>query len=500
MKEYLLGLDIGTSGSKAAIFDTEGNQYICAYAQYPLISPFKGALELDPEQVMDAVWSCLTQCAAKFEVANITALAVSTQGEAVIPVNRDGKPLMNAVLTFDARNAQQFRAFAEQTDRAEVMKCTGMPASPMFSATKIVWMRENFPEVYDSAWKLMCFGDFVSFRLGAASAMDYSMAARTMLFDLEKRDWSDSLLTLCGVSREKLPLPVPSGSEIGTAGSALVRLGFSPSLRLIAGGHDQLCCCVGAGVLEAGVVMDSMGTTESIVCVDDKLVYSPERLTCNIPVYPYPMEGLYAYMTFLSGCASLTKWFKERVVADSRETFFQEYDDYIEQHYPTPSELYVLPYFTGSGTPALDFRARGVICGLTLDTDRYQIYRGILEGLCYEESMNLANMEQSGIDVRELRCIGGGSKSALWLQIKADITGKKVLSMECEEAGCLGAALLAGYGCGLLPDLASASKRFVRVRKEFTPNPTAFERYRPHQKAYERLYRSVAPMWGDAAP
>lgn len=486
----LLGIDVGTSGAKAALFSTHGELISSAHASYHIIHPAKGELELDPDQVLGAVMSCLSELAQQAEVSKVTALAVSTQGEAIIPVDTDGNAMMNAVLTFDSRNVSEFEWFSGVTDRADIMRRTGMPAHPMFSATKILWLKKSYPVIYAKTWKLMCFGDFISFKLGAASAMDQSMAARTMLFNFKSRCWDSELLELCGIDKAKLPEVVPAGAPIGFSGPALTALGYPKQLKIIAGGHDQICCCLGAGVLRGGMAMDSLGTTESIVCVSETLSQGSGMLENNIPVYPYPVGGMYAYMTFLTCCASLLKWFKCKVEYSDSELFYMEYDAYISEHCRGPSGLFVLPYFAGAGTPSMDFCATGVIAGLTLDTDRYQIYKALLESTCFEQKRNLINMERCGIGIDELRCIGGGSASEPWLQLKADITGKRVVSMECGEAGCLGAAILAGLGSGELQDIEEAERRFVRVKREYLPSSEMTKAYRPHYEEYERLRAS----------
>lgn len=483
---YVIGVDVGTSGAKAAAFDGEGRMAARARAAYSAVSPAKGWLELDPESVWEAVRRCLAELAEQVDVSKARALAVSTQGEAMIPVDAGGNALMNAILTFDSRNTYEFQWFSEKTDRRRIMDLTGMPAHPMFSATKLLWIKNHAPETFEKAWKFLCFGDFISMKLGAAPVLDHSMASRTMLYDLRRHRWDQGLLELCGIPVEKLPETADAATETGRAGAALRALGYPADLRIFCGSHDQVCCTLGAGVFEEGVAMDSLGTTESTVCVSGKLATAP-MLEQSIPVYDYP-GGLYAYMTFLTCSASLLEWYRTKVLDRPEDGFYQEFNRQAEKN-RGPSSVFTLPYFAGAGTPHMDFEARGLVWGLTLDTDRYQIYQSILEGACFEQRRNLQGMERAGIPVEELRCIGGGARSAAWLQIKADITGKRVVSLKCEEAGCRGAAILAGTGGGFWTSLREAGK--IEAGRVFLPDHEMASRYDAAYDAYRKLYPAV---------
>jgi xylulokinase len=492
---YLMGIDVGTSGCKAAVFDPNGAMTAYAYQEYSLIYPSAGAMELDPNEVWKAVCSCMERCGGQCDLSSVAAMSVSSQGEAVVPVGRNGSVLCNAPVTFDSRNEKEYTWFLDHFDRLEVLKTTGAPIHPMFSATKILWLKNNHPQIYESVWKFFCFSDFIAFRLGAEPCMDYSLASRTLLFDIRRKDWSREILEQCGIAKEKLPTAVPSGTRIGTVSKEISeRFGFSPACEIISGGHDQLCCSLGAGVLHNGEIMDSLGTTESMVCVNEKLILTPEMAENNIPCSVYPVERLYAYMTFLTNSGSLLRWLKENFYLGYDENFYFHFDKHVENNYTSPSEVLVLPYFSGSGTPHLDFRSKGAIAGLTLDTNLYQIYQAMIEATCLEEKLNLANMESSGITVKELRCIGGGARSNIWLQIKANITGCAVLSMEINEAGCLGAAILAGLGSGIFRCASEAVESFVKVRRIYSPNPVMQEKYREKYQKYLAFYPSIRQM------
>lgn len=496
MDTYIMGIDVGTSGCKVAVYSADGEVMASSYHAYEMIYPCKGAMELDANEVFDAVLDCIGSCGKTCDLGKVIAFSVSTQGEAVILTGEDDEPLHHAIVTFDSRNEKEYQWFSGQFTKEEIMQLTGLPMHPMFSATKILYLRHNFREKFNQAKKIMCFGDYISYRLGAFPAIDYSMATRTMMFDIHEKAWSDKILKVCHIDKSLLSRPVKSGTVIGTVKEEYrKRFGFSKDIRIIAGAHDQVCCALGAGVYEPGAVMDSLGTTESNVCVSQELMITKTMMEDNIPVYSYPVRDLYAYMTFLTCSASLFKWFKDKMVNDGRNEFYEEYSDYIREHYKEPTGLYVLPYFSGAGTPTMDFQAKGMIYGLTLDTDRYQIYKAIMESVCFEQRINLEKMEQNKIPVKELRCIGGGAKSDLFLQLKANITGKRVIRMEKGEMGCLGAAIIAGVGSGLITDISSIQHTFSGVDRIFYPHKEETRKYEEYYQKYTKIYSICKDLW-----
>jgi len=492
---YLLGIDVGTSGCKALVFDSNGKQIANKYREYSLIFPNIGWMELPPDIVTEAIFDCIRQCANKFEASKITALAVSSQGEAIIPIDMNGTALSNSIVTFDNRNQEEYKWFSEQFDKEQIMKITGAPIHTMFSILKILWIKNNLPEIYDKTWKFMCWGDYISYKLGAKSAIDWSMASRTMAFDISKKEWSGMILDKCGIPLDKMPEAVPSGEIIGEVNSQVSEVtGLIKGTKIVSGGHDQVCCALGAGVLESGVAMDSLGTTESILCVNKELHVTESMIKNNLPCYCYPVNDLYAYLGFLSSSGAILKWYRDEIIGNTYENSYANMDKIITEKYPGYSGLMVLPHFAGSGTPYLDFNSKGVITGLTLGTSKYQIYKAILESVNMEARLNIECMEESGIEIRELYCVGGGAKSSSWLQLKADITGKKVVSNNIGEFGCLGACILAGIGVGVYKDSAEALAGFSTEKKIYLPDEKVRAEYDEVYARYKKLYKAVSVL------
>jgi len=486
---YLMGIDVGTSGCKVRVVDEKGKTAASAYRAYSVTHPKTGWMELDAEHVFASVCSAVKECSKNGVGKGIAAIAVSTQGEAVIPVSSNGYALHPAIVTFDTRNKKEFEDYSANVDKITNMKLTGAPVHPMFSLTKILWFKNNKKDIFDKTWKFLCFGDFISMRLGAEPCIDYSMAARTLIFDINRLEWSNEILDLSGLSSEQLPKTVPAGEKIGVVSAeAASALDVNFRALIIAGSHDQICCALGAGVTESGVAMDSLGTTESILSVNNHAIITSDMIENNIPCYPYAIPGFYASLTFLSCSGSVLDWYKNSILKDSSD--FSLFDKTAATACSLPTGLFVLPHFAGSGTPYLDFNSYGIISGITLGTSREQIYKAIIEGTCYEMKLNLQIMEKSGIVSDELRAIGGGAKSDFWMQIKADITGKKITVMATGEAGSLGAAMLAAKGCGMFKQISEPACLWPSVRRVFTPDFEIHGLYNDAFERYNKLYLS----------
>ncbi|MGC8779071.1 MAG: FGGY-family carbohydrate kinase, partial [Candidatus Caldatribacteriaceae bacterium] len=435
----LLGIDVGTSGCKGVAFREDGTLLGVAQREYPFITLRTGWLEIDPEAIWKAVASVLQEMAARLE-KQIGVVAVTSHGETLIPLGRDAQPLYNAIANFDTRAQGYVEFWKEKIDPLECFQITGMPLHGMYTVNKILWLRDHMPAVFEKAWKFSCVEDFVIARLTHGEpVIDYSLASRTMMFDVQKREWSSRVLALAGIDPERLPRLEPSGKVVGVLGQSLQREWGLPGIPVATGGHDQPCGILGCGVRERGEAMYGIGTSE---CVALNLGNLPsltrEMMENSFCCYPHVVEGSYITLAYIASGGSVLRWFRDqfgqeeirRAQAEHRDIYDVLLEDLPEQ----PTALFVLPHFAGSGTPYLDEGSRGAILGLTLGTRKRDMVRAILESLTYEMKLNLDLFERFGIPVRELRVIGGGSRSRQWLQIKADILQKPLLTLATGEA------------------------------------------------------------------
>jgi xylulokinase len=474
-----LGLDIGTSGCKAGVFETDGTCLCLHQERYPVLQPAPGWMELDVTRVWQACEACLSRC-ARDAGSRVEAISVSSQGEAIFPIDRDGNPLYSAIVTFDGRAEEQaarLRAQFACDSQARFLR----PVHSMFSAAKLLWLRER--HIGDDAWKFMLFADYAVFQLCGETLLDHGLAGRTLLFDVRAQRWIPGMLEACGIRKSQLSGAVPSGTIAGVILPQVAnRLGFPPTVRIVTGGHDQQCCAYGVGVLEDGVVMDTLGTTESILSVSSRAGYNEHLSRCCIPCDAYVRQGHYAYLGFLSTCGQAVEWLRGQVLAG-------QYDfETLSASSREPTGLLVLPHFAGSGTPWLSERDHGMIYGLTCATTREQLFKGILEGTAYEARVNVELMRGCGLAIEEIRVTGGGARSDLWLTAKADVYGMPLTILQARETGALGAAMLAARGVG---DINESDSPWVHVAKVVQPDPANTARYAEQFERYRQLMKAM---------
>jgi len=489
----LMSIDIGTTGCKVIAFTAEGNIVASAYREYPLKHPRPGWLELDSNEVWEKVASAIREVTAATKRDPVKALAVCSQGEAVTPVAEDGSFLDNAILTFDSRTAGMEKRWVEKFGREGVLRITGIPPSHISTTPKLLWLKENKPEVYNKAWKFLFYEDFAYFKLGLEPTIDLSLAGRSMMLDIEKGDWSEEMLSEIDFDKSRLARVLPSGREVGRIGKKVAEdLGLPEGTLAVTGGHDQPAGALGSGVIAPNLAMDATGTVECITAAFTEHIVNEKMVESNLCSYPHTVEGMYVCLAynFTGGC--LLKWFRDTLgqqeAAEAERRGVDPYEVILSKIPEEPTRLLLLPHFTSTGTPYLDPDPTGAIIGLDLGTKREEIIKAILEGVTLEIKLNLHLMKEAGMDVKELRAIGGGAKSEKWLQLKADIFDREVLSLGVSEAASLALAMLAGVAVGEYKDVREAVGLLVKEKKRFLPNKEKVEKYEEKFEKYRKLY------------
>lgn len=487
----LLGIDVGTTVCKAVVFDLTGRVLARAAYEYPLQTPAPGHLELDANAVWEAVVATVREVNARL-MDPVEALAISSQGEAVTPIAADGTVLAGSPVTFDTRAMAQASRLESAIGRGRLAHLTGQPAHPMFTIAKLMWWTEHEPDLVKNAWKFLCFGDFISWKLGGLQAIDQSMAARTMAFDIHDCRWSDEILAAAGISSAKLPTPVRSGTRIGRVERGLARdLGFIGAPIIVAGGHDQPCAAFGAGAVARGEAMLSIGTTICLAPVFDSPL---DRLAdFGYPCYPHVMHDRWLTLAGNFTGGSLLRWYRDTLgnadASRAHERGEDFYDLLTAEAGDEPSPLLLLPHFAGSGAPHNDPLSKGAIVGLTFGTTKSQIVRSLLEGVMFEMALNRETLCAAGVTVEQAVAVGGGSRSDRWLQIAANVIGIPIRRSSQPEAACWGAARLAGEGAGLLG--IGVAHRACRPPARFFPHPERSGYYRQRMGTYGQLYNAL---------
>ena len=329
-------------------------------------------MKLDPAKVWTAVSTVVREVSAAAGADKVTALAIATHGESVVPVDATGAPIYRFITAIDTR-VKQMQWWEEKVGAKRLFDITGMPPHPMYTANKLMWLRAYDPAVFNAATRFLCMADFLFTRMGLPPTMDHSLASRTMLQDIRTRTWDPDLLRLAGLDAERLSATVPSGTLVGEiAPHIAASLGLAPGAVAVTGGHDHCCGSLGVGATRAGMMMDSTGTVECVTAVMETLVLDDNLLRSNLPVEPHTVAGMYVVLGWSSVGGALLKWYRDTFaraeIAEAERSRRGAYDVILAEAVEGPSPVLILPHFVGSGTPELDPLSKGAILGLTLST------------------------------------------------------------------------------------------------------------------------------------
>lgn len=495
----LIGLDIGTTGCKAVAFDENGFEIGKGYVEYPLIHPKPGWAELATDTIWDSVKKVLKEAAGKAGSDKPTALAISCQGEAIAPVDRKGNALYNFSVSFDDRTIPQSKWWEENLGKERIFQITGIPLHPMHSINKIMWFKENRPEIYEKTWKFLCVEDYLIFKLTGAAVISYSLASRTMAFDITSKDWSETILDKAGIDKNLLSESRPSGYLAGEIITSLAdELGLSPNLKVVTGGHDQGCGTLGAGVTMAGYAMNATGTSDVICPIMNEANLSSKLLDSNFCCNPHVVDDFYLSIGFNLTGGLLMRWYRDTLcageVAQAEKLGCDPYEIIDATSSDKIARPMFLPHFVGSGTPTLDPLSRGALLNLTVDVDKAELNRAVLDSINYEMRFNIETMGEAGIKIERIRAIGGGAKSKRWLQLKADVFGIPVESLEVNEAASLGAAILAGKATGIYKDFSDSLGNIIRIKKIHEPDLKEHKLYENQYQLYKNIYPEMKAL------
>ena len=492
-----LGIDIGTSGCKAVLFDENGHQVSSAYREYDIITKQHGWAELDIDEVIGKCFEVIKESASVVPRESISGMGISSQGEAFTLVDEQGKALCNALVSSDIRAKDFISPWIGKFGEERLYNITGHTSHPMFSLFKLLWIKENSPEIWHKTKRILCFEDLLQFRLGVKNpSMGWSLAGRTMLFDVIRHSWSDDILDQAGIEKEKLSIPLQSGTIAGYIDRSIAQeLHLSENTFIVTGGHDQPCSALGAGAIEPGIAVYSSGTVECITPAFNKPIFTDSLRRNNLCTYDHCAPGTYATVAFSLTGGNILKWFRdefgEAETDLARKTKCDPYELLIDKMPEEPTRLLVLPYFTPSGTPYFDVSVKGAILGLDLSVSREEILKALLEGVAFEIRLNLEILKQSGNEVKELRMIGGGARSKKHVQLKSDVTGMPVTILDVTEAGCLGVAMLAM--CAFTKEsIISVSKKWINPVSRVIPGNK--EIYDKKFELYKELYPAIKKL------
>ena len=493
----LLGIDVGTTGCKAAAFAPDGRALGSAYREYPTLHPAPGLAELDSEVVWSAVREVIAAAAAAARDAGdpVAALSAGSMGEAVVPVTRGRQIAGRSILSSDTRGGELLEPLRRAYTPEAFYRINPNILGSNYTLPKLLWHRAHEPGLFDRADHFLLWGDAVGFLLGGEATACHSLANRTLLFDLHRADWSDALLDLAGVPRGKLGRCVAAGTVTGRVAPETARqLGLPAGTRIVAGGHDQCCNALGAGICAAGQAVCGLGSYACITPAFDRLPEPGPMLARGLNTEHHVLPGLYVAFLY-NQAGTLVRWFRDTFAAGERAaaggSIYRALDDEMPE---APTRLLALPYFEMTGPPGFTADASGVIAGLKTGTTRGEIFKCILESIAFYFVDSLADLRELGVDASPFTATGGGARSDKWLQIMADIFGVPFIRPRITEAGVLGAAILAGLGTGVFATAREGVARFVEHDRVFEPDAGRHAVYAGRMALYRQLFPAMREL------
>ncbi|NLY51640.1 MAG: carbohydrate kinase [Firmicutes bacterium] len=500
--EYLLGLDIGTTHLKAGLFTLQGEAAAVKLASTPSRDLGGGRAVYDPEELWGRVSGLLREITGMLQPEDrILSIGIASMGEAGLLLDAEGKPLTPIIAWYDSRG-EEVAGWIDSFGAGRILEITGLSPDYIYSLLKLLWLKTNEPETVSRAKKWLCMMDYIIYRLTGEFATDYSIATRTMLFDINRKAWSEEIAQAAGLDLDLMPKAYPGGTVVGqVTESASQSTGLERGVPVCTGGHDHLCGAFAVGVFEPGKVLDSMGTAESLVAAYSKIPRLTPDVIKGFGVGCHVVKDAYYLLGGIHASGLCVEWFRrefsspEQSLAEERGVSI--YDILVEAADKSPvgaQGLMFIPHLRGAGPSDTNPHSRAAFLGIREYHERKDHVRAILEGLACEFAYTLRSSQDIlGLDVSKIQAIGGGTKNRLWMEIKAAVLNMPIEIPAVQESTLLGAALLGGLGAGVYRDEYEALSETYRVLYTYEPDPKLVEQYRDLYEAYCR----VLPLAGE---
>ena len=495
---HLLGIDVGTGGTRALIIDKQGKIIASATENHePFESPKIGWAEQNPEDWWRAcgiaIRSALSN--ARLTGADIACVGFSGQMHGAVMLDEAGVPVRPALIWCDVRTQKQCDELTEKIGAERLIQLTCNPALPNFTLTKLLWVRENEPEKWARVRAVMLPKDYVRFRLTGDKAIDVADASGTLMLDVANRRWSSEVLKATEISESLLPKLYESPNvcgQISSAGSAAT--GLKVGTSVVAGAGDQAAGATGMGIVAPGSASATIGTSGVVFAATDRPALDPKG---RLHTFCHAIPGRWHVMGVTQAAGLSLRWFRDQFGAgreDGRDPY-ERLSDEAATIPPGAQGLLWTPYLMGERTPYLDPNARAALVGLTASHTRAHVIRAILEGVAFSLKDSFAIFSEMGVPVNNIRLGGGGARSPLWRQIQADIYGHEVEIVEAEEGAAYGAAILAGVGAKVWASVDEACRAIVRVKTRVSANPSAASTMSRQYQAYRRVYPATRSIF-----
>ena len=504
MQSYVLGIDVGTGGTRALVISEHGQILASATEEHePFASPEIGWAEQHPEDWWRACGMAVRKAlaGAALPAEQIACVGFSGQMHGAVMLDASDEVVRPALIWCDVRTEKQGRELTEKVGAEALIRLTCNPALPNFTVTKFLWVREQEPENWKRVRSVMLPKDYVRFRLTGERATDMADASGTLMLDIAHRRWSDEVLQAAGIEKSLLPQLFESPEicgKVSAAGAAAT--GLEPGTPVVAGAGDQAAGAVGMGIVAPGAVSATIGTSGVVFAATDRPSLDPKG---RLHTFCHAVPGRWHVMGVTQAAGLSLRWFRDRFGAGGNTTGSEDggdpYDRLITEAAAVPpgsDGLLWAPYLMGERTPHLDPNARAALIGLTASHTRGHVVRAILEGVAFSLRDSFTLFAEMGVPVKNIRLGGGGARSALWRQIQADVYGHEVEILEAEEGAAYGAAILAGVGAGLWSSVDNACDETVKVTLRVAPPPAVVQRMNTSYAAYRRMYPAIKSVLG----
>ena len=501
-----LGMDVGTSGTKALAIDESGAVVASALVEYPLLSPKPNWAEQDPADWKRAAIEALRQLAHApgVNADEVKGLGLTGQMHGSVFLDADNQVLRNAILWCDQRTAQQCDDITAKVGAEKLIEMVCNPALTGFTAPKILWLRDNEPAVYEKVARVLLPKDYIRFELTGEFATDVADASGTLLFDVKNRSWHTELLSILDIPADFMPRAYEGPEVTGTlTAEAAEATGLPAGIPVIAGGGDQAAGGVGCGIVRGGVISSTVGTSGVVFAFADDVGTDPQG---RVHTFCHSVPGKWHVMGVMLSAGGSLRWFRdalcqnEKAVAAETGADPYEYITAAAEGVPLGAEgLVFLPYLTGERTPHKDPFAKGAFIGLSLRHTRAHMARAVLEGVAFGMRDSLEIIREMGVPIAQVRASGGGAKSAFWRQMQADVNHAPLVTINVDEGPAYGAALLATVGTGMYGSIEEACDATIRVVDTCEPDPARSAQYDPWFAEYQRAYQALAPSFARCA-
>jgi xylulokinase len=475
----VLGIDVGTTTCKGIVINEKGEILAQAYDNYlqkPVISGDRA--ELPAEVFKDGVFAVIKELASKVkDIDPVRAIAFSTHGETLIPVDKTGKALYPAILSMDRRCKKQKERIGEIIGEERFYEICGTPLHTQYPMPKIMWLKENEPQIAENTAIYCTAQDYLHLCLGVAPVVDYSLASRFGGFDIRKKKWSDEILKVVGVDKSKFSSPAVSGTNIGVIPDNIAsELSLEKGVAVVLGGHDQPCASLGMGASDNKATV-SAGSYECISIATDEPLNGKDGYRYGLNSYCHALDGKYITLAFFAS-GLMISWFFDKFCG--KDCTFESLEKLVKSG---PTGVCFTPHAYGSMNPKWDDTATAKIVGVRAETGLGDLYKALLEGASCELDLNIRALEKLSGESKRLTFCGGGTKSELWMQLRADILGRDIQRLEGNlDCSCIGAGILAGLGVGMFKTPQEAIDRLNYQKTVFTPKNA--ENYEKQKQNY----------------